>query len=259
MIKELIYDSMKTKTYDQEEKGLHFGASYICDCVRKIYYKKTKTEPSNPITEAALLKMEMGKVVHSAMQEKLKHVMIDCEIEKFIEYKELMFKYFYDAKISMNKKHYILEVKTIYANGFRAIENQAKLEHILQLMLYMIFEGVENGVLLYIGRDNGFIVEHHYNLKDLQNSMYLTELIHRLNKLIELKENINNNIIPDREYEIRMKKIGNDISEKFTKDKVNHKTDWQCSYCQYRDLCWNKVIQEFKKSDKQFFINGEMV
>lgn len=257
MLKEKIYEFFESenKTKEYKEQEVNFAPSYINACKRQIYYKKLKIQPSNLIETHAYIKFAMGDSVHEKIQSILFNMGYWQEGEdwKEIIWQDLKWIYRIDAKLKIDDNLYICEIKSSYFSGNKAIEHEAKKEHILQLMMYMVFENIEHGIILYIGRDNGLMYEYHYSLEALKEK-YSNFMTNKLKELKDLKEKIENKIVPDRDFEIVLKNNNGDIKDYFQKDNIKHKSDWQCSYCQWKDLCWEKELEEIK--NKSFFIEG---
>lgn len=255
MLREKIYEYYKNKEHKfSKQDEITFAPSYFTDCHRKVYYKKMCIESSNPITESALVKMDMGNAVHEKLYSILKELNIIQTGEELKETTYKGLKFFY--KIDGIGKDLIVEVKSIYATGFKFVENQPKPEHILQLVLYMIFEKIDTGVLLYIGRDNGFMVEYVVKKNSGLWDTAVKKIELQIPKLIELKKKIECEQIPVRQHKIYLKN-DNGIKEQFQKDKVMYKTDWQCSYCSWKNLCWKEAYDKIK--DHQFYIDGKFI
>jgi CRISPR/Cas system-associated exonuclease Cas4 (RecB family) len=252
MIKNKIYDYFLKKEKDRPQPDeITFAPSYFSDCKRKIFYKKTGQEISDPISEAGYFKMALGSSSHEKIQSIIKELGILQEAEdlKTIEYGGLTFNYRLDGIVEIDGKKYVLEIKTIYGAGFRNVEEYgAKPEHMLQCRLYMEFEKVDRGLILYVGRDNGmmmeFVIERNGN-EDIKKI---------INDLKILKNQIENKVLPDKDFKIQIKNTGEKLSEDFTKDKVKYKTDWHCGYCSYKSHCWKDVYSVIK--NKKFYING---
>jgi len=254
-----IYQYYEQKESTKEpSKEVTFAPSYFNDCHRKIFYKKTGKEQSDPISLPAFFKMDMGNAGHEKIQsviEKLDGIeMIECEDMKSIDYKGLTFNYRIDGKIKAEDKTYILEIKTIFGYGWKVVEEAPKPEHVIQLYLYMHFENIENGIILYVDRGNGHMKQYDYAMADFNGKQdeYISNGIEQLKKL---KEQIEHNEIPDRGYRACFKWDGEMIKEEFTKEKVKYKADWQCSYCSWKKECWKDIIEQMG-NDKQFYING---
>lgn len=266
MITQKIYNYFKTQKKDHETKKDSFAPSYLTACRRQIFYKKTETKPSNPITEAALLKMKLGTAAHDMLQKMFFEMGIWIEGEDFKKnsYLGVNFIYRIDGMLEINNIKYLIEIKSVYANGFYAIENEPEKDHVLQLLAYMFFENIDKAILLYIGRDNGRMIEYNLELKNISfliNNIDKTEFIEIFDNYIEklclLKQNIIDNNIPDRDFQIQLKNTGSNVSDMFTKDKVKYKTSWRCLYCQFKNLCWKN---EYKRIlDNSFFINGQFI
>jgi hypothetical protein len=259
MIKEKIYDYfLDTEKKPEAQEDVTFAPSYISSCERQIYYKKTGQAVTNPISEAAYYKMAMGTCIHDYIQKLIENIdgakLIECENLKNITIDGIEFNYRLDGILEINGKKYILEIKTTYGAGARYIEKDGeKPDHKQQMYMYMNFENIENGILLYICKDSGFMIEFVYEGIKLRNGWF-SEKIEQLKKL---KSKIETKQIPDRQYQIRMKNVGGEISENFTKDKVKYKSDWQCSYCQWKNECWKDALNEIKNN--KFYIDNEFI
>lgn len=260
MLKEIIYDYFleKSKKEKKGKKGINFAPSYLNACKRQIAYKKINIDPSNPLENHAYVKFEMGNAVHESIQTVLqkKCLWIEGEDFKEIEWYGLEWMYRIDGKIKIKEKEYICEIKTVYNTGYKSIEEKAKPEHELQLLMYMLFEKVENGMILYIGRDNGFMIEYNYTLDKLFKK-YQEFLLNKTKELAQLKADIENKVIPMQDYNICMKNNNGIISFSFQKDKIKYKTDWQCSYCQWKSLCWENELKEIQ--NHKYYYNREFV
>jgi CRISPR/Cas system-associated exonuclease Cas4 (RecB family) len=262
MIKEQIYDYFATLESTRklnESEELHFAPSYITKCGRQIFFKKRQVPPSNPISAHAYIKMELGKIIHEKIQDIL--IMKGCwkEGEVLKEYRDnsgLLFHYRVDGKIEINGEKSVLEIKTVYSTGWKTVEAIPNEEHVLQLYAYMVFENIPTGILLYIGRDNGYMTEYQFSIDKMDE--YKIKFSKHLARLAEIKKCIESNVLPGRDYKIQMKVISpGTIAEKFQKDKIQYKSDWQCNYCQWKNLCWK---DEYRKiNDHKFYINGEYV
>ncbi|HEY0089159.1 MAG TPA: hypothetical protein VGB37_09955, partial [Candidatus Lokiarchaeia archaeon] len=211
MLKEIIYQYFDDKRLAKEADNRHsdkinFAPSYFTTCKRQIYYKKKNIPQSNPIETHSYIKFAMGDSVREKLQDIIKelNLMLECEDFKEIEWNDLNWIYRIDGKIKVNNEPYIIEIKSVYSSGYNSIEKEAKPEHEIQLLLYMIFEKIDRGILLYIGRDNGFIVEYDYYIDQLKEK-YSALFIMKIQELKELKEKLENNILPDRDFQIALK------------------------------------------------------
>lgn len=262
MIKEIIYDYYKRKESDHKSSD-NFAPSYLTDCRRKIYYKKKNVLASNPIPESGYLKMDLGNATHLMLQDIFKKMGIWIEGEDFkeIEMFDLKWVYRIDGLLLINNIKCICEIKSVYANGFSFIEKEPKPEHLLQIALYMLFEKIYNGVILYIGRDNGFIIEYFVEWKDgvlfLNGVSKSTKLNECIESLKILKNNLDKNELPNRNYEMVFKNTNDGYSTDFVKDKIKYKSAWQCSYCQWRDHCWQNIITGLKNHN--FYIDNKYI
>lgn len=259
MIKEKIYeyyDNERIRKENQEkdyDKKFNIAPSYLNSCIRKIYYKKNNTKSSNPISLHNYIKFEMGHAVHEKLAEIMSKMFYIRKGEIWHEKDMHGVKWVYrvDDYLMLNAYEYIIEIKSIYGN--LAYNDMPKEDAIMQLFCYMLLENIDRGILLYICRDTGFIEEFHFNIEGLKEK-YGEKYKERLGKLKELRDS---NELPDREYNIVIKKNGNEFKYDFQKDNVKYKSCYQCSYCQYQDLCWQDVLKEMVNYN--FYIQGEFI
>jgi len=258
MLKELIYNYFKNNQRAKKDWDGHFAPSDSLKCGRQLYYKRKNITASNPISEASFLKMELGNATHLLIQKILKDSKIEFIEEEDLKtkiYQGIEFIYRTDGIYNIDGKKTIIEIKSTYSSGFSAIEHTAKTEHIIQALLYKHLENADKIILLYIGRDNGLM--HEYHFEDDNLSEYETMLDSEIQKLKNIKDKILNNDIPDKDFKIELKNYNDKILDNFTKNKIKHKTDWQCSYCQWKNLCWEKELQEIR--NHKFYIDNEFI
>lgn len=263
----IIYNSFPPQSEAKEYKeNFTVAPSYLTKCRRAIIYGKNGTKPSNPPDNASLFKMRMGDIIHDNIQELLKEkgLLESAEIHKNTHYNGLEFNYFYDGIINLSEDwRGILEIKTIYANGFRSIEKEPKPEHVLQCLSYMIFENIDKAIILYIGRDNGFMLQYELRLNneievlfiDGKETRYHEQWLEKVAQLKAVKLYHLAGELPPRDYSMVFKNANGVISDEFQKDNQKYKSDWRCQYCSFKDICWAKELEEIKHH--KFFIDGK--
>lgn len=264
-IPELIYTSFQREEKERiPQDNVTFAPSYLSKCGRAIYYQKKGEKATNPPDLAGLLKMYWGDLLHDDIQKRLNGLLESFEEPRMIDYEGLRFYYFYDGILNDNGNRAILEIKTVYASGYKSIEERPKDEHVLQSLSYMIFEGIDKGIILYAGRDNGYLKQFKLEYQDdLNGNKRLLvdgkDYLHyqvwkdKIDKCKRLKVQIESGTPPERDYQIVMKNTKGEISFSFDKDKTKYKSDWQCSYCSYRNTCWKPELEEMK--NHKFYIN----
>lgn len=265
-IVDIIYKSFeKSERERKPQEKITFAPSYLSKCGRAIYYDKKAETPSNPPELPAKLKMYWGDILHKDIQERLQKAGVLESFEEFrtIEHEGLTFNYFYDGIVKVQGERAILEIKTVYASGYSSIEERPKDDHVLQCLSYMIFEKIDKGIILYAGRDNGFLKQHKiaYDFEgnvliNGKNLYGYAELWHdKIMKMKRLKELIESGGIPDRDFQIRLKNKGGQISHDFQHNSEKIKSDWQCTYCSHKDTCWKDVYAQIGKY--KFYINNK--
>jgi hypothetical protein len=265
MLNEQIYEHFrKTDTHGSAKvfksgDSVFFNPSSFSSCKKQIFYKKRYIAPSNPIDAASYLKMDFGSTLHTRIQGIVKSmgILIEAERLKVKEFDGLSFRFKTDGLIVLNKQRTIMEIKTVSSGGLRVVRDEPKIDDVVQMVLYMLFENVAHGVLLYIGRDSAFIEEYAIHAEDYQYKKALNAITEKVKELKILEGQIKNGVMPGQDCQLAMKNTNGVISEKFQKDKVMRTSDWQCQYCQWHDLCWQNEMEEIKKHN--FFINGEFI
>ncbi|HCJ66506.1 MAG TPA: hypothetical protein DHV62_04075, partial [Elusimicrobia bacterium] len=130
-----------------------------------------------------------------------------------------------DAVVRLDGKYYVLEIKSVNRFTFDEIMHQGpREEHALQLNLYLYYVqnlfriSTNTGILLYKCKDTSRFWEFPIPFDEkVVNNFFV--LMHSVDDYLA------KNIIPDRPYKI---------------------TDWQCQYCDYRQVCWEGYATEEK-------------
>lgn len=104
----------------------------------------------------------------------------------------------------------IVELKSISSSGFERLGNKPKPEHEDQLMLYMEMTGIKDGKLFYENKNDQTMREF-----DVEYSKAKADKI--INKILFCVDCYENNQLPTKEFD---------------------KHDFDCTYCDFRSLCW---------------------
>jgi hypothetical protein len=184
-------------------------------------------------------------------------ILIEAEKLKTTVFGGLNFRYKTDGIIVLDRQRHIMELKTTHAGGIRAVKYDPKPEDVIQMSLYMLFENIKNGILLYVGRDNGYMIEYYVTQECDAYRAAISEINRKIPELKTLENKIKAGVIPERDGFIALKNSGGKISENFQKDKVRCVSDWRCSYCQWKTLCWEKELEEI--DGHKFYLGGEFI
>jgi CRISPR/Cas system-associated exonuclease Cas4 (RecB family) len=205
MLKELI-----DEFYLENQKNREQTRFYITDagkCPRAVFLK-FKNAPKEPIDARLMRIFEHGELIHRNIFNILYRLKIGCTTEIRIPEQEIVSGRA-DAILCMNNENYVLDIKSINSMLFRKLENP-KEENVFQIQLYMHFFGIKKAILLYVDKDQQnlkeFFVDYDEALcKDLMDKFY------------NLKEKIEQDVVPER--------------------LQDYPKNWQCMYCQYKDIC----------------------
>jgi CRISPR/Cas system-associated exonuclease Cas4 (RecB family) len=114
-----------------------------------------------------------------------------------------------DAIISDGKDLYVVDIKSMNSMIFKNLD-EPKEENVDQIQLYLHYFKIPKGILLYVNKDNQQLKEFVINYDKNRASCILETLS-------EIKKKIESNVIPDR--------------------LSNYPDNWQCKYCQFREIC----------------------
>ena len=228
--------------------------SEMTDCMRKLWYRWNSAIESNPIEGRNLLKMAIGNVIHDfvfSLLEK-KGVQIVNEIEFKFQCEGSVFPvsgridYLFvdgDGKLTG------VEVKTTSGYGTDSIikANFPKLEHLSQVGVYTSCTEVKRFIVLYIDQQKSW--KKQFSVNNIDGKIYVEDAIYEgfnfekvCEKIRKIENNFHTSTIPDRDFQIAI--VDGIEKDKFTKDKIDYKSAWQCQYCQYHDLCWSEIIKQ---------------
>lgn len=207
MLREII-DKFYLDNQEHREQS-HFYITDAGKCGRALFFK-FKNVPKKEMEARVLRMFDHGDYIHQLIMKSLIgardiHI-IASEIK--IPSQELISGRA-DAIISDGRNQYVLDIKSMNSMIFRSLA-RPKEENVNQLQLYLHFFEISKGILLYVSKDTQDLKEFSvdYDKKRAQSL---------LNDLSEIKTKIDSDIIPLR------------IS--------SYPSDWQCRYCQYKDIC----------------------
>jgi len=228
MLKELIDKYYQDKMEDRDKKKF-----YISDagkCPRQIFFKFKKA-PAEKMEPRILRIFDQGNYVHLRLMRDLFSLGVAVASEINIPSKEDISGRA-DAIVRVDDELYVVDFKSINSMILNRLKEPKK-ENVLQLQLYLHFFKIKKGILLYEGKDTSVIKEF----------------------LVEYDEDMANEILSDfKRLKINVKK---DLIPKRLPD---YSTNWQCRYCQFKEICslaggdnmkWGKFKKEIKKHEKE--------
>jgi len=221
MLKELI-----DQFYLDNQKNREQTRFYITDagkCPRAVFFK-FKNVLSTPMDARIMRIFEHGENIHRNIFNVLYRLKIGVVTEIKIPSQEIISGRA-DAILCIGNENYVLDIKSMNSMIFRKLE-APKEENIYQIQLYLHFFNIKKGILLYVDKDRQEMKEFFVDYdEELCKSL--------LDKFYALKDQVENNVLPTR--------------------LEDYPKNWQCSYCQYKDICKmaNKEViewEDFKKN-----------
>ncbi|MBU2579331.1 PD-(D/E)XK nuclease family protein [Patescibacteria group bacterium] len=207
MLKELIDKFYMDQSKDRDQ--VHFYITDAGKCGRAIFFKFKKA-PRKNIDPRILRIFDHGNYLHQLIMKALfaakKLHVVASEVhtppQEMISGRA-------DAIISLDNELYVLDIKSMNSMIFRNL-TAPKEENVSQIQLYLHYFKIKNGILLYIDKDQQelkeFLIE------------YDPELCQRfIDGFKILQEKIDANVVPV-------------VLSDYPKN-------WQCNYCQFREIC----------------------
>jgi len=230
MLKEIIdkfyLDNQRSRSKDKAQT--HFYISQAGKCSRQLFFK-FKNVPEKEMKANILRLFDHGDHMHQLIMSSListREIHIVASEVK-IDSQELISGRA-DAIISDGKQLYVLDIKSMNSMIFRTL-TEPKEENIKQIQLYLYYFKISKGILLYVNKDN-------LELKEFMVDYSQAQAQFLLNTLTNLKKQIDSNIIPSR--------------------FPDYPENWQCKYCQFREICNMGEAGEMKWEDFKKKIQG---
>ena len=225
MLKELIDEFYIDQQKNKEQ--YHFYITDAGKCPRGVFFK-FKNVPRKAFDARLLRIFERGENIHRNIFNILYRLRIGVTTEVPIPAQEIISGRA-DAILSINKENYVLDIKSINSMIFKNM-SEPKEENIYQIQLYLHYFNIKKGILLYIDKDQQNIKEFIVNYdKKLVQSL--------LEKFIDLKSKIDIDVIPNR--------------------LVDYPKNWQCQYCQFKEVCRMADGGEVKWEEFKKIINDQ--
>ena len=205
MLKELI-----DKFYLDQQRDREQTRFYISDagkCPRNVFFKFKKA-PREKMDARILRIFEHGEYLHRNIFNILYRLRIGMTTEIPIPAQEIISGRA-DAILCVNNENYVLDIKSMNSMIFRSL-TAPKQENIYQLQLYLHYFDIKKGILLYIDKDKQEIKEF---LVDYDQQLVQS----LLNGFQDLKVKIESDVVPPR--------------------LPDWPENWQCKYCQFKEIC----------------------
>ncbi len=227
----------------KKRKVEHFHVSGLGSCKRKQIYKIINEEVTNPIDTRVLGTFRIGDAIHEAIESDMEKegVLFAKEKSMFVEKYNLSGRL--DLILEKNGHKILYDIKTkhlFWFNRFDRGEPMVERREKMQVSAYAIFgeDKIDEVRLIYISKNDFRLVEI-----PVDPDIYKKEIIE---ELTELNKHHKENTIPDRLPEETEEQPG--------------KPNWECSYCEYRDLCRGKDwLSGAKKRLSQSFPKLELI
>ena len=222
MLKEII-DNFYLDRQKNKKEQTSFWISEAGKCPRQIFFKFKNVKGKD--LEANILRLfDHGEHMHQLIMKPLIstsnrniHVVaseIDIPAGELVRGRA-------DAIISDGKDLYVLDVKSMNSMIFEKLATP-KEENIDQIQLYLYYFKIPRGILLYVDKDRLKLKEFIINLDE-------ERVKNILDNLTILKTKIDNNSVP-----VRIQ---------------TYPDNWQCKYCQFREICDMGEQNEMKWED----------
>ena len=205
MLKELI-----DKFYLENQRNKEQTRFYITDagkCPRAVFFR-FKNAPRAAVDARIMRIFEHGEHIHRNIFNVLYRLRIGVTTEIPIPPQEIISGRA-DAILCVDNENYVLDIKSMNSMIFRKLL-KPKEENIYQIQLYLHYFNIKKGILLYIDKDQQEIKEFFVDYDEaLCKSL--------LDKFYALKKQVEIDMVPER--------------------LIDYPKNWQCNYCQFKDIC----------------------
>jgi CRISPR/Cas system-associated exonuclease Cas4 (RecB family) len=206
-LSEIIDKFYLEKQKDKEQQ--HFYITDAGRCARALFFK-FKNAPRAEVEPNILRLFDHGDHIHQLIMKPLLsmrevHVVaseVNIPPQALISGRA-------DAIVSDGKDLYVLDIKSMNSMLFDKME-EPKPENVDQIQLYLHFFKIPKGILLYVNKNT-------LSLKEYMVDYDKKRVSGLLKQLEETKGKIDSNIIPAK--------------------LEDYSTNWQCRYCQYKEVC----------------------
>jgi len=205
MLRELIDQFYLDRQKDREQH--HFYITDAGKCSRSIFFK-FKNVPRERMEARILRLFDHGDYIQMQILNTLFSLGLVRASEINIPPQELVSGRA-DAIITLNNDLYVVDFKSINSMLFKKLE-EPKEENVNQIQLYLHYFKIPKGILLYISKDTSELKEF-----VIKYDPALARIL--LKNLETLKAKIDKNIVPER--------------------LADYPDNWQCQYCQFREIC----------------------
>lgn len=205
MLKELIDKFYSDRERDKEQH--HFYITDAGKCPRAIFFK-FKNVPREKMEPQVLRMFDHGDYIQMQILNTLFSLGIVRASEVKIPPQELVSGRA-DAIVTLDNELYVVDFKSMNSMIFKNL-TQPKEDNINQLQLYLHFFKISKGILLYVSKDN-------LELKDFLVEYDKARAEKLLKGLSDLKIKIETDVVPGA--------------------IAGYPTDWQCQYCQFKEIC----------------------
>ena len=207
MLKEPIDQYYLDRQKDKEQH--HFYITDASKCGRTLFFK-FKNAPREEMKANILRLFDHGDHIHQLIMKPLLSIrdvrVVSAEVN--IPPQEIISGRA-DAILSDGKNMYVLDIKSMNSMIFDKLA-EAKEEHVDQIQLYLHYFKIPKGILLYVNKNS-------LELKEFIVDYDKKRILVLLNNLNEIKKKIDSDIIPGR--------------------LPDYPENWQCKYCQFKDIC----------------------
>lgn len=225
-----------------ERGGLRL--SQIGKCYRQQWYM-AKKYPSEPLQPRAKMTFLFGDIVEAVMVALIKASGIHLHSEQ----KEVVFDGIVghiDGIVTVDGRDYLFECKSMSDGNFKQLTSVGlgdDFGYLSQVNSYMHCLGLDRCILMAVNKNTGHIAEVEVH-KD-------NKLVTNIKKGIKLlKSCLNTDKLPPRKYEPVLEKSKGGHTGRMI-------LPIPCSYCAYKNFCWENLQQDFKNNKPIWVVKEE--
>jgi hypothetical protein len=221
--------------------------SGISKCLRRQFYEWKQETVTNYTDTVAVYRMALGTMIHTLFSNAIEGMHFDSiEVEKelldFYDGLDYPFHGYIDIYVKENMATYAIEVKSSFGYFIKEIKdnNAPRPDDVIQTLIYQVMdESIQQSSLIYLARDTFYRTEFVFPRDEHMLSLIKQAMISRASAL---EHAVTHNILPDREYNVALS--NGEVKERFQRNKVVYKSDWQCRLCPFVSKCYAEEIRK---------------
>ena len=259
------FDKWLVETRRHKKKTSHYSTD-AGTCNKQLVYNWLGVKETDPPSPGSILKMKYGDKTEEILEEFFHWQVENNYIDAYdTQYYQRHIIDGLDYPISMRLdfviyphvgQPYGIELKSSFARGIVDIQKsgEPKQDYLKQIFIYTSLTPFKTFNHTYIARDSGYRTEFEIKLAPdgllingnrCRNKIFIVDMTDIINKFKTVEKHLKDKTEPPRDFKVAIK--DGEFKHKFQKNNIEYKSDWQCSYCNWKTRCWANYLSQPNK------------